>query len=93
MCPHALCTGHKRSLALACAQKPVGVALQGGQLDPIDLLVEERFHRAAPGGNGAVKAAGNYSPVRRGEWLQYLGFHTFCQRQGRQPLLAVAPAA
>ena len=38
--------------------------LQGGQLDPIDLLVEERFHRAAPGGNGAVKAAGNYSPVR-----------------------------
>jgi hypothetical protein len=41
-------------------------ALQGGQLDPIDLLVEERFHRAAPGGNGAVKAAGNYSPVRRG---------------------------
>lgn len=41
-------------------------ALQGGQLDPIDLLVEERFHRAAPGGNGAVKAAGNYSPVRWG---------------------------
>jgi hypothetical protein len=41
-------------------------ALQGGQLDPIDLLVEERFHRAAPGGNGAVKAAGNYSPVRMG---------------------------
>jgi len=39
------------------------ISLQGGQLDPIDLLVEERFHRAAPGGNGAVKAAGNYSPV------------------------------
>ena len=40
-----------------------GGALQGGQLDPINLLVEESFHRAAPGGNGAVKAAGNYSPV------------------------------
>ena len=39
------------------------LSLQGGQLQPIDLLVEERFHRAAPGGNGAVKAAGNYSPV------------------------------
>lgn len=23
---------------------------QGGQLTPIDLIVEERFHRAAPGG-------------------------------------------
>ena len=30
---------------------------------PIDLVVEERFHRAAPGGMGGTKAAGNYSPV------------------------------
>jgi len=37
---------------------------QGGQLTPIDLVVEERFHRAAPGGMGGTKAAGNYSPVR-----------------------------
>ncbi|KAK9857632.1 hypothetical protein WJX84_000237, partial [Apatococcus fuscideae] len=35
----------------------------GGQLTPIDLIVEERFHRAAPGGMGGTKAAGNYSPV------------------------------
>jgi len=26
--------------------------------------VEERFHRAAPGGMGGTKAAGNYSPAR-----------------------------
>lgn len=38
-------------------------ALQTGQLTPIDLVVEERFHRAAPGGMGGTKAAGNYSPV------------------------------
>jgi branched-chain amino acid aminotransferase len=37
--------------------------LQGGQLEPIELLVEARFHRAAPGGMGGTKAAGNYSPV------------------------------
>ena len=47
--------------------------LQSGQLTPIDLIVEERFHRAAPGGMGGTKAAGNYSPVRvpcptPGEW-------------------------
>jgi branched-chain amino acid aminotransferase len=36
---------------------------QGGQLTPIDLIVEEHFHRAAPGGMGGTKAAGNYSPV------------------------------
>jgi branched-chain amino acid aminotransferase len=33
------------------------------QLTPIDLIVEEKFHRAAPGGMGGTKAAGNYSPV------------------------------
>jgi hypothetical protein len=37
--------------------------VQGGQLTPIDLIVEEHFHRAAPGGMGGTKAAGNYSPV------------------------------
>ncbi|EFJ46286.1 branched chain amino acid aminotransferase [Volvox carteri f. nagariensis] len=41
----------------------VGAYFKGGQLTPIDLLVEERFHRAAPGGMGGTKAAGNYSPV------------------------------
>ena len=37
--------------------------MQGGQTTPIDLVVEEHFHRAAPGGMGGTKAAGNYSPV------------------------------
>ncbi|GIL58014.1 hypothetical protein Vafri_13215 [Volvox africanus] len=41
----------------------VGAYFKGGQLTPIDLIVEERFHRAAPGGMGGTKAAGNYSPV------------------------------
>lgn len=41
----------------------VGAYFKGGQLTPINLIVEERFHRAAPGGMGGTKAAGNYSPV------------------------------
>mmetsp|Transcript_9781 Transcript_9781/g.18269 ORF Transcript_9781/g.18269 Transcript_9781/m.18269 type:complete len:377 (-) Transcript_9781:621-1751(-) len=41
----------------------VGAYFKGGQLTPIHLIVEERFHRAAPGGMGGTKAAGNYSPV------------------------------
>ena len=45
---------------------PRPTAPQGGQLTPIDLIVEERFHRAAPGGMGGTKAAGNYSPVSGG---------------------------
>lgn len=44
----------------------VGAYFKGGQLTPIDLIVEERFHRAAPGGMGGTKAAGNYSPVSGG---------------------------
>ena len=36
---------------------------QGGQLSPIDLLVETQYHRAAPGGTGGTKCIGNYSPV------------------------------
>ena len=42
---------------------PVGSYFKGGQLAPIDLTVEQTFHRAAPGGTGGTKAAGNYSPV------------------------------
>lgn len=41
----------------------MGAYFKGGQLTPIDLLVETHFHRAAPGGMGGTKAAGNYSPV------------------------------
>ena len=32
-------------------------------MSPIDLIVEEHFHRSAPGGMGGTKCAGNYSPV------------------------------
>lgn len=41
----------------------VGAYFKGGQLTPIDLIVESKFHRAAPGGMGGTKCAGNYSPV------------------------------
>lgn len=40
----------------------VGAYFKAGQLTPIDLLVETRFHRAAPRGTGGTKCAGNYSP-------------------------------
>eukprot|EP00798_Chlamydomonas_sp_ICE-L_P016634 gene16634-22882_t len=40
----------------------VGAYFKSGQLSPIHLLVEEHFHRSAPGGTGGTKAAGNYSP-------------------------------
>ena len=53
------------------ATQTLGFLLQSGQLTPIHLLVEEVFHRAAPGGMGAVKAAGNYSPVCQPEVLQH----------------------
>lgn len=41
---------------------PVGAYFKGG-LSPIDLKVETYFHRAAPGGTGAVKSISNYAPV------------------------------
>lgn len=40
---------------------PVGPYFKGG-MTPISLLVSEQFHRAAPGGQGGVKAIGNYAP-------------------------------
>eukprot|EP00218_Dolichomastix_sp_CCMP3274_P013772 CAMPEP_0170143452 /NCGR_PEP_ID=MMETSP0033_2-20121228/11000_1 /TAXON_ID=195969 /ORGANISM="Dolichomastix tenuilepis, Strain CCMP3274" /LENGTH=380 /DNA_ID=CAMNT_0010379899 /DNA_START=96 /DNA_END=1238 /DNA_ORIENTATION=+ len=42
---------------------PVGAYFPGGQLTPINLVIEESFHRAAPGGTGGTKCIGNYSPV------------------------------
>jgi branched-chain amino acid aminotransferase len=42
---------------------PVASYFKGGQLTPIDLIVEEDYHRAAPGGTGSTKCVGNYSPV------------------------------
>ncbi|MAU30059.1 MAG: branched chain amino acid aminotransferase [Euryarchaeota archaeon] len=40
---------------------PVGPYFKGG-ITPTSLRVSERFHRAAPGGSGGVKAIGNYAP-------------------------------
>jgi len=42
---------------------PVGAYFKSGQITPISLQVETSFHRAAPGGTGDTKCAGNYSPV------------------------------
>jgi hypothetical protein len=36
--------------------------LQEG-LSPINLIVEDKFHRASPGGTGGVKTIGNYASV------------------------------
>ena len=36
----------------------VGPYFKTGQLSPIDLIVETKFHRAAPGGMGGTKCAG-----------------------------------
>lgn len=55
--------GPAPSYTFAIFAAAVGAYFKGGQLTPIDLVVEERFHRAAPGGMGGTKAAGNYSPV------------------------------
>lgn len=40
---------------------PVGPYFKGG-MSPIALKVSDTFHRAAPGGQGGVKAIGNYAP-------------------------------
>lgn len=55
--------GPAPSYTFAIFAAAVGAYFKGGQLTPIDLIVEEKFHRAAPGGMGGTKAAGNYSPV------------------------------
>lgn len=40
----------------------VNFILQEG-LAPINLIIEDNFHRAAPGGTGGVKTIGNYASV------------------------------
>ena len=49
------------TFTLLCAA--VGSYFKGGFVKPVSLLVDYSFHRAAPGGTGWVKAAGNYSQV------------------------------
>lgn len=58
--PHNF-TLHAPHQVVYCAS--VGSYFKGGQLTPIDLVVETHFHRSAPGGMGGTKCAGNYSPV------------------------------
>ena len=41
---------------------PVASYFKAGSSTPIDLVVEESYHRAAPGGTGSTKCIGNYSP-------------------------------
>ncbi|CAL4940509.1 unnamed protein product [Urochloa decumbens] len=41
---------------------PVGNYFKEG-LAPINLIVEDKFHRATPGGTGSVKTIGNYASV------------------------------
>lgn len=55
--------GPAPSFTFAVFGAAVGAYFKGGQLTPIHLLVEEKFHRSAPRGMGGTKAAGNYSPV------------------------------
>ncbi len=40
--------------------------------------MEERFHRAAPGGMGGTKAAGNYSPVSTWQSTCDTVFYLYC---------------
>ncbi|XP_074589308.1 branched-chain amino acid aminotransferase 2, chloroplastic-like [Curcuma longa] len=45
---------------------PVGNYFKEG-LAPINLLVENEFHRAAPGGTGGIKTIGNYASVLKAQ--------------------------
>lgn len=53
-------SAHQAKCSCVCSPS---ACVQGGQMQPIDLIVETKFHRAAPGGMGSTKCAGNYSPV------------------------------
>ncbi|XP_072991214.1 branched-chain amino acid aminotransferase 2, chloroplastic-like [Typha latifolia] len=45
---------------------PVGTYFKEG-LAPIKLVIDENFHRAAPGGTGSVKTITNYAPVLKAQ--------------------------
>ena len=52
---------------------PSGPYYPGGFTKPIDLLISKKFHRAAPGGTGSAKAAGNYGgSLRAGKFAENL---------------------
>jgi branched-chain amino acid aminotransferase len=53
---------------------PSGPYYPKGFTEPIKLLISKRFHRAAPGGTGAIKTGGNYAAsLRAGEAAHALG--------------------
>jgi len=53
---------------------PSGPYYPKGFTEPIKLLISRRFHRAAPGGTGALKTGGNYAAsLRAGEAAHALG--------------------
>lgn len=47
---------------------PVGTYFKEG-LAPINLLVQDEIHRAAPGGTGGVKTITNYAPVLKAQMI------------------------
>ncbi|XP_044969772.1 branched-chain amino acid aminotransferase 2, chloroplastic-like [Hordeum vulgare subsp. vulgare] len=47
---------------------PVGNYFKEG-LAPINLIIEDNFHRAAPGGTGGVKTIGNYASVLKAQTI------------------------
>ncbi len=53
---------------------PSGPYYPKGFTEPVKLLVTKRFHRAAPGGTGALKTGGNYAAsLRAGEVAHHVG--------------------
>ncbi|WP_025209200.1 branched-chain amino acid aminotransferase [Hippea sp. KM1] len=53
---------------------PSGPYYPQGFTKPIKLLITKRFHRAAPGGTGSAKAAGNYAAsLQAGEFAKRFG--------------------
>lgn len=57
---------------------PVGNYFKEG-LAPINLVVDDDFHRAMPGGTGGVKTIANYAPVRAlARWLSWPFSHALC---------------
>ncbi len=53
---------------------PSGPYYPTGFQEPVKLLITKRFHRAAPGGTGAMKTGGNYAAsLRAGEVAYKLG--------------------
>ncbi|MBI5067398.1 MAG: branched-chain amino acid aminotransferase [Deltaproteobacteria bacterium] len=63
-----------RSYLFCCFLSPSGPYYPAGFKEPVKLLITRRFHRAAPGGTGAMKTGGNYAAsLMAGEVAHKLG--------------------